>query len=114
MFQARTGTTWSGSPRAVTEEPTVQWWLRPEGATAMDTPTEATEQSCNLWGAVCSGVGGLRELHSWGAEPERRPCGMELCWGGAKRAVARGKPTQDQFGKDNILWEGTLWNMGRE
>lgn len=32
-------------------------------------------------------------------------CGKELCWSSAWRSAACGKPTEDQFGKDSILWE---------
>ena len=34
------------------------------------------------------------------------PCGTELCWSSAGRTAACGMSTQDQFGKDGILWEG--------
>jgi len=33
------------------------------------------------------------------------PCGTELCWSSAGRTAACGKSTQDQFGRDGVLYK---------
>ena len=37
----------------------------------------------------------------------------EPCWSSAERAVDYGKPTQEQFGKDGIPWEGAHMEQGQ-
>lgn len=66
--------------------------------------------SCSLWRGACGRVDGLGELlsmvtitgeiYSWRMTP----------W----RAAAYGKPIQDQFRKDGILWEGPHAGAGSE
>ena len=41
------------------------------------------------------------------------PHGTEPFWSSARRAAACGRPMQDQFGKDGILWEGPQLEQGQ-
>ena len=73
---------------------------------------------CSPWRAACSGARRLVLLPSVGTHVEQclkgGPHGMEPCWSSAWRAAACGKPTQDQFGKDSIPWEGPHAGAGTE
>lgn len=70
-----TGTVWSRSPHAATEEPTV--------------PADT------LWKGACTGPGRLGELPPVGTHVglclKGGPQGMELCWDSAGSAAAHGK-----------------------
>jgi len=69
------GTNRSRSLCAVTEEPMVQQWVKPEGATAHEYPAgAAADKNCSLWGGTHSGAGGLREL------PPVRICTGVVCF----------------------------------
>lgn len=53
----------------------------------------------------------MRGAH--GAVLKDGPQGSEPCWSSDWKDGACGVPTQDQIGKDGILWEGLTWSWGR-
>lgn len=86
-----------------------QQWMRPEGA--------APGWSCSPWREAHGGAGGLWELSLRRTCVEHLledgPCGTEPCQSSVWRAVACGKPTQDQFWKDGILLQGPHAGAGK-
>lgn len=112
------GTTWSSSPYAAMVEPIVQQRMRPGAAAVNGQPPQD-----QTW----FGVAAMERSPRWGRKAggaavpgdcmEQRlkdgPCGTELHWSSAWRAVAFGKITQYHLGKDGIPW-GRPMDRGRE
>ena len=96
------------------EEPTEQQWMWLKEVQFMDSLCRSS-LSLELQPVGSSPWwGGRTEVAAAVKSSAQRMGPVEPCWGSARRAAACGKPTQNQFGKDNIPREGILWNMGRE
>lgn len=92
-----TGTVWSRSPHAATEEPTVQWWLRPGGGTACGYPVERGLH----WARTAGGAAACGD--PCGAVPEgwapRYGAVLGQCW----ECCSPWEVNGDQLGVDSIV-----------